>query len=65
MKANIDKRGRLARGGVGILFLLGGAWLLSQNVVLAVLFFGCGIFALFEAYRGWCAVRACGIKTPF
>ncbi|MFN2475631.1 MAG: hypothetical protein ABR526_04735 [Chthoniobacterales bacterium] len=65
MKANIDKRGRLARGGIGILLLLGGACLLPQNIVLAVVFFACGIFALFEAYRGWCGVRACGIKTPF
>ncbi len=64
MKRNIDRRGRLARGGLGILLLLGGACLLSQNVLLAVLFFACGIFALFEAYRGWCALRACGIKTP-
>jgi hypothetical protein len=22
-----------------------------------------GIFVLFEALRGWCALRACGIKT--
>lgn len=65
MKANIDKRGRLARGGLGVLFLLGGACLLPQNVVLAVLFFGCALFAFFEAYHGWCGVRACGIKTPF
>jgi hypothetical protein len=23
----------------------------------------CGGFVLFEALRGWCALRACGIKT--
>jgi hypothetical protein len=22
-----------------------------------------GLFAIFEALRGWCVVRACGIKT--
>jgi len=29
------------------------------GVVLAVL----GVFVLFEALRGWCVMRACGIKT--
>lgn len=23
-----------------------------------------GLFMLFEARRSWCALRACGIKTP-
>jgi hypothetical protein len=23
-----------------------------------------GLFALFEAHRGWCLGRACGLKTP-
>jgi hypothetical protein len=22
-----------------------------------------GVFCLFEALRGWCAARACGLKT--
>jgi hypothetical protein len=29
-----------------------------------VLFLG-GAFCIFEALRGWCALRACGIKTKF
>jgi hypothetical protein len=24
-----------------------------------------GLFAIFESLRGWCLVRACGIKTKF
>jgi len=23
----------------------------------------CGAFVLFEAWRGWCVLRACGLKT--
>ncbi len=65
MKQNIDQKGRTARGLLGILLLLGGACLVRQNGTLAVLFFLFGLFAFFEALRGWCAVRACGIKTPF
>jgi hypothetical protein len=30
---------------------------------LGLIFIGIGIFVLFEAVRGWCFARACGIKT--
>lgn len=65
MRQNIDRKGRAARGGIGLLFLLCGALLLQQSGTLAILCFVCGLFTLLEALRGWCAVRACGIKTPF
>ena len=60
---NIGNTGRLVRG-LGALALIVGAgfgflvsvWL---GAVLAVL----GVFVLFEALRGWCVMRACGIKT--
>jgi hypothetical protein len=41
-----------------------GAWFgfgVSAWLGLALAAFGA--FMLFEALRGWCAVRACGIKT--
>ncbi|HMJ05195.1 MAG TPA: DUF2892 domain-containing protein [Chthoniobacterales bacterium] len=65
MKQNIESRGRLARAGLGIIALLAAACLVPQNKWLAAIFLGVGLFTLFEAARGWCAVRACGIKTPF
>lgn len=65
MKPNIDRKGRVARGGLGVLFLLAAGCLAPYNVLLAVAFLLIAIFTLFEAFRGWCAVRACGIKTPF
>lgn len=63
MKQNIDKTGRLARGGISVIFLLGAGVLFSYVVPLALVFLAVGLFTLFEALRGWCAVRACGIKT--
>jgi hypothetical protein len=63
MKQNIDTKGRLGRGGLGILFLLGGGCLVPYHALLAALFLLIGLFTIFEALRGWCAVRACGIKT--
>ncbi len=65
MKANIDNKGRAARGSIALVFLLVGACLLSQAPALAAIFFLVGLFCAFEAWRGWCAVRACGFKTPW
>jgi hypothetical protein len=45
--------------------LIGGFAALSLNPVLSLVLFAGGAFVLFEALRGWCAIRACGIKTKF
>ena len=65
MKPNIDTQGRKARGGFGILFLLLAGCLFPATGTLSLVFLLVGLFSLFEAWKGWCAVRACGIKTPF
>jgi hypothetical protein len=65
MKQNIDRNGRWARGGFGLICLLAAACLVPQSRWLAGVFLCVGLFTLFEAARGWCAVRACGIKTLF
>lgn len=65
MKQNIDKTGRMARGGISIVFLLTAGVLVPYSAPLAVIFLLVGLFTMFEALRGWCAVRACGLKTPF
>ena len=60
---NISNQGRLVRG-VGALALMVSAVLaFSVSVWLALALLGSGVFVLFEALRGWCALRACGIKT--
>lgn len=74
LTCNIDQRGKSIR-------LLIGAFVESIGLLLGVLwFFGwapdwtiwpavgiwvSGVFVLFEALSGWCAVRAMGFKTPF
>ena len=65
VQQNIDKGGRVARGGISIIFLLIAGVLVPYSAPLALIFGLTGLFTLFEALRGWCAVRACGIKTPF
>ena len=74
MKCNIDDKGKKIRRASGwaccviaiALALLGifGAGgrglLITSAAVMAA-----GLFQLFEARVGWCAVRAAGVKTPF
>ena len=64
MKPNIDKKGRAARGGTAVVFLLAGACLIPNAAVLAAIFVLIGLFCAFESWIGWCAIRACGVKTP-
>jgi hypothetical protein len=60
---NIDNRGRLVRG-LGALALFAGAGFgFPASAWLGVTLAAAGAFVLFEALRGWCALRACGIKT--
>lgn len=60
---NLETRGRVVRGIAGIALLIAGAALCGVNLLAAVVIIVCGGFVLFEAVRGWCLMRACGIKT--
>ncbi len=61
---NINGPGRAARAAISLALLV-GAWVLHRDVPwLAVALVLAAIFTTFEALRGWCALRACGVKTP-
>ena len=60
---NIDRKGRLGRGLMGLALLAGAAFTFRESLWLAALPAAAGVFGLFEAFRGWCLARACGIKT--
>jgi hypothetical protein len=74
MKCNIDAKGRAVRMVTGLLccvlgivvmtlaFILSGAFwpLLAAGLCLLA----AGLFQIYESRRGWCALRAVGIKTP-
>ncbi|HMJ88783.1 MAG TPA: YgaP-like transmembrane domain [Candidatus Acidoferrum sp.] len=62
---NITRAGRLARLIYGLIMLAAGFMAFDKLRWLAVLFFIFAALAFFEAARGWCVVRACGIKTKF
>jgi len=62
-RPNIDSRGRWVRAIAGSVLAIGGlvagghVWWLGVVLILS------GGFVLFEAVRGWCVMRACGIRT--
>lgn len=72
LTCNIDRRGRIVRAVSGGVSLALGVAVLVLGVGLAgwlrwgggVLLAALGAFQLFEAWKGWCAVRALGYRTP-
>ena len=62
---NLDFRGRMARGVIGTLCLVAGIIVAGDYSLWGLIFVVAGLFAIFESIRGWCLVRACGIKTKF
>jgi hypothetical protein len=60
---NIDNKGRLIRGAVALALFVGAAFGSTLYPWLGIALLASGAFVAFEALRGWCALRACGIKT--
>lgn len=53
----------MARGVLGAISLIAGIIMADYKLWLCLVLVGIGLFAMFEAVRGWCLVRACGIRT--
>ena len=62
---NIGRTGRLLRLLWGLLLTGGGIAAWTWHWWAGALLVALGLFAFFEALRGWCLVRACGIKTKW
>jgi hypothetical protein len=60
---NISFQGRMARGITGSILLIAGIILADVTLWAAIPLVAVGLFCIFEAVRGWCFLRACGIKT--
>lgn len=68
MQCNIDAKGKAVRliGGVIACFAAVAlvAWFegaLSMYIAIALI--AIGAFCIFEGWKGWCALRAMGLKT--
>ena len=61
--SNIDRRGRVVRAIWGVACIIVGLVLTRYSWWACGVLVISGTFALYEAFRGWCLMRACGIKT--
>jgi len=62
-RPNIKRNGRIARGVIGTVCLIAGISTVEFKLWPGLILIAAGLFAIFEAMRGWCLARACGIKT--
>lgn len=60
---NISRLGRMIRAAGGAALVIGGVIAGWYNPWICVAMVTGGGFMLFEASRGWCLMRACGVKT--
>ena len=60
-RPNISRAGRVVRGLIALTLLAAALLEFPWPVRLGLA--AAGIFVAFEAFRGWCALRACGLKT--
>lgn len=59
---NLDFHGRLVRGVFGALLLIAGIIMADFELWICLVLVGLGLFAMVEAVRGWCVVRACASR---
>ncbi len=72
VQPNIDLKGRIARAITGVAMIMLAAvlwwrdWPASATMRWCTIILLCaiGLFQFYEAKKGWCIARACGIKTP-
>jgi hypothetical protein len=62
-KRNISFQGRMARGITGSILLIVGIILADDTLWACIPLVVIGLFCIFEAVRGWCFLRACGVRT--
>ncbi|MFN7140934.1 MAG: DUF2892 domain-containing protein [Limisphaerales bacterium] len=62
-RPNLTSKGRIVRaiGGVGL--VVSGLLVAGIHPLICFPLVVGGGFVLFEAARGWCVLRACGIRT--
>ena len=63
LSPNIETKGRVIRGVGALALLVGAAFGFTVSLWLGLVLLASGLFVGFEALRGWCFLRACGIKT--
>jgi hypothetical protein len=62
---NIDRKGRIARAMFGVICVVSGLLLVRYSWWVSSALVAFGALGFYEAFRGWCLMRACGFKTKY
>jgi hypothetical protein len=65
LRPNIDTKGRIIRGILALILCIAAALTWPHSRTAGIALAGSALFVAFEAARGWCVARACGVKTKF
>jgi len=60
---NIEREGRISRAWTALFLIVAAVIAWRFSVWISIALAAGALFALIEAWRGWCVLRACGIKT--
>jgi hypothetical protein len=63
--ANIGRKGRVIRAVIALCYFVAAGFAFRVALWLGILLCVAGVFTAIEALRGWCVMRACGIKTKY
>jgi uncharacterized membrane protein len=61
--SNISRTGRILRCIIGLALIVIGFLISAEGRWICACMVVSGAFVLYEAARGWCLLRACGVKT--
>lgn len=64
-RPNLDTKGRLIRGSAALAMIVAAILTWPHSRVATVALAVSAAFVAVEAARGWCLLRACGVKTKF
>lgn len=65
LRPNIDSKGRLIRAAGALAMGVGAAITWPHSRAAGIALAASSAFVAFEAARGWCVARACGVKTKY
>jgi hypothetical protein len=65
LRPNLETKGRIIRAIGALGLAVGAVFAWPHSRLAAFVLAASGAFVAFEAARGWCALRACGVKTKF
>ncbi len=65
LRPNIDTKGRVIRAFGALALGFGAAFTWRHSQAAGIALGASSAFVAFEAARGWCVARACGVKTKF